>query len=732
MTKKKFAQVGIDTPLRRLFDYRIPTHLPDLQPGERVQVPFGRRSCVGIVIQLLVSTSVEDQKLKSIQARLDDQTVFDRESFNLIRWAARYYQYPLGAALFSALPPALRKITSVSAETNDYRWHVTQIPDDILSRAPKQHRIYTWIRKHTEGVENEQLKSEFPGSLSIIKTLQQRGLIEKHPHSSAAHEGIVQSPANLKLTDDQSAVSQYIIQELNRFSVHLLEGVTGSGKTEVYFHIISQVLQSAQAQVLILVPEIGLTPQLYSRLEKHFSIPIGLLHSNITEKQRKNTWLNIRKGEIRIVLGTRLAVFTPIPHLQLIVVDEEHDASLKQQDGFTYHARDVATYRAKQLSIPLILGSATPSFESIQNAQRGKYQHLQLKQRVHSGLMPKLQFADMRMERTGTILSTPLVNAMRTHLQAGQQVILFLNRRGYAPALLCHDCGWVAKCSRCDANMTFHSHANRLICHHCDRSQNKPTGCPQCNSANLIMIGHGTQRIEEELTQLFADYSVIRLDRDVTRRKGSLEKILNDIHYMKHQIIIGTQILSKGHDFPKVSLVGILDIDYGIHSTDYRALERSAQLLIQVAGRSGRRHTRGEVFIQTHTPDHPLLQTLLHQGYSAFATQALQTRAEWKLPPFTHHISIRARSLNQSALFDFLDQLAHSARTQLPKEISVQGPITPIMEKKAGQFRAFILLVFDKRGSLTQAIDAWLNHIETLSETRKVRWSVDVDPMDNF
>ncbi|MCL4143071.1 UNVERIFIED_CONTAM: hypothetical protein GTU68_046934 [Idotea baltica] len=537
---------------------------------------------------------------------------------------------------------------------------------------------------------------------------------------------------SLQLTKDQSSVSNNILATLNQFVVHLLEGVTGSGKTEVYFSIISEALKSAEAQVLILVPEIGLTPQLYSRLEKHFGITIGLLHSNITEKQRKQTWLNISKGEIRIILGTRLAVFTPIPHLRLIVVDEEHDASLKQQEGFVYHARDVAIYRAKQLSIPVVLGSATPSFESIHNAKREKFQHLQLNKRVHSDLMPKIQFADMRSEHAGTILSSPLCRAMHTHLQAGKQVILFLNRRGYSPALLCHDCGWIAKCHHCDANMTYHSKTNKLICHHCDSRKPKPEQCPQCASNNIIMVGHGTQRIEEVLSQQFPDYSAIRLDRDITRRKGSLEKILDEIHQLKQQIIIGTQILSKGHDFPEVSLVGILDIDYGIHSTDFRALERSAQLLVQVAGRSGRRSTQGEVFVQTHTPDHPLLQTLLHSGYPAFAAQALESRKQWKLPPFSHHVAIRARSQNNDDLFVFLEKVADSARQMLPAEISIQGPIIPSMEKKAGQFRAFILLVAAQRGLFNQSIDACLNHIETLPETRKVRWSIDVDPIDNF
>ncbi len=733
MTSKKFAQVGIDSPLRRVFDYRIPDSMTQLQPGYRVLIPFGKRSIMGIVVKLIEAPSIDASRVKSIQSTLDDCPIFDPESFSLIFWAAKYYQFPLGSALFSALPPALRKAKEKeNTLSTNFKWRAIQTSIDTLKRAPKQASIYAWILQHELGVEPNQLRDQFPGCSTIIKALEQRGMIEQVE--------TIQTPDDLTeidvtappLTKDQQHVSQRILSSIDKFAVHLLEGVTGSGKTEVYFSVILKALKSADAQVLILVPEIGLTPQLYDRLKKYFGITIGLLHSNITEKQRKQTWLDISKGKIRIILGTRLAVFTPIPHLKLIVVDEEHDASLKQQEGFVYHARDVAIFRAKQLSIPIILGSATPSFESIHNASQKKFEHLQLTKRAQSDLMPKIQFADMRTERAGTILSSSLRQAMQTQLQAGKQIILFLNRRGYAPALLCHDCGWVAKCTRCDANMTYHSQSNKLVCHHCDSSKHTLKQCPQCDSNNLIMVGHGTQRIEEELSQTFPNYSAIRLDRDITRRKGALEKILAEIHQLKHQIIIGTQILSKGHDFPDVSLVGILDIDYGIHSTDFRAMERCAQLLIQVAGRSGRRSIQGEVFVQTHTPDHPLLQTLLHSGYPTFATQALESRETWKLPPYSHHIAIRARCQNNTDLFVFLEKIADIAHQTLPKQVSVQGPIVPSMEKKAGQFRAFLLLVANQRGLFSQSIESFLNTIETLSESRKVRWSIDVDPIDNF
>ena len=437
-------------------------------------------------------------------------------------------------------------------------------------------------------------------------------------------------------------------------------------------------------------------------------------------------------GKIRIILGTRLAVFTPIPKLKLIVVDEEHDSSYKQQEGFLYHARDVAIYRAKQSGIPIILGSATPSFESLQNSYSGKYQHTQLTKRAHSGEMPHLYLTDMRTQEAGTIISSSLCDAMHKHLQAGNQVILFLNRRGYAPVLLCHDCGWVAQCDRCDANLTFHSFTNQLSCHHCDSTKPKPICCPSCQSTNLILVGHGTQRIEQVLQEHFSSYSITRLDRDITKKKGQLEKVLDEIHQQKYQIIIGTQMLAKGHDFPNVSLVGILDIDYGIYSSDFRALERSAQLLIQVSGRSGRRDVKGEVYLQTHSPDHPLLNILLQNGYSQFAQQAIQQRQEWLLPPFVYHVAIRARAQKSKDLLLFLDTVSSLAKKHLHSDVGIHGPISPAIEKKAGQVRAFILLSSNYRLSAANELQQCIHEIESLSLARKVRWSVDVDPMDNY
>ena len=731
MTTQKFAQVGIDTPLRRLFDYRIPAALHNqVMPGCRVLVPFGKRSIVGVVVNITIESEIDHARIKDITQVLDNSPILDEESLSLIVWAARYYQYSLGAALFTALPPALRK-TGQNTTEKEFLWQVVSDAPQIIPRAPKQTTILDWMRKYPNGVDPSLLHSEFSHCHSTIKALHERKYIQKM-FISENHSREPVTPAKIKLNEQQQYAEEKISSSLDTFTVHLLEGVTGSGKTEVYFKVIERILATQNHQVLILVPEIGLTPQLLHRLQIHFGIPIGLLHSSVSESQRKSTWLQIAAGKIRIILGTRLAVFAPIPHLKLIVVDEEHDSSFKQQEGFLYHARDVAIYRAKKCCIPIILGSATPSFESLHNSSTDKFKHTPLTKRVHSDVMPDIHMTDMRTQQAGTILSTTLCTAMHNHLQAGNQVILFLNRRGYSPVLLCHDCGWVAQCDRCDANLTYHSFTNQLSCHHCDKNTRKPSHCPACQSSNLIMVGHGTQRIEEILKEQFSSYTATRLDRDITRKKGQLEKVLDDIHQHKYQIIIGTQILSKGHDFPKVSLVGILDIDYGIYSSDFRALERSAQLLIQVSGRSGRRSVQGEVYVQTHSPDHPLLNILLNDGYSQFAHQAILARQEWQLPPFSFHVAIRARAQKSSDLLAFLDKVSVLAKQCFHENVGVHGPISPSIEKKAGQMRAFILLTSHHRLSASRELERCIHEIESLSLARKVRWSVDVDPMDNF
>ncbi len=731
MSAPKIAQIALDNPLRTLFDYLVPDHLSaHLVPGCRVWVPFGRRRLIGIFIQFVDHSDIQLKKLKSLQQIIDELPVFDAQTLALLTWAASYYHYSLGAALFTALPPALRK-AATRAQLSEYCWLVNPFSMSALKRAPRQQAIYAWCQQQKRSmIPHDQLIQQFPDSQAALKALADKGYLTRQEMALQMSPAASVDSQTLTLSEAQRQVSEQLLSRLDHFNTTLLEGVTGSGKTEVYFSLIERVLRMPASQVLILVPEIGLTPQLLARVKKHFSTEIGVLHSNISEKQRLSIWLKISQGAIRIVIGTRLSVFTPMPQLKLIIIDEEHDASFKQQEGFMYHARDVAIYRAKQADIPVILGSATPSFESLHNVSVDKYNHLPLAQRAHAGQLPVIHTCDMRNQPANAILSSTLTSAMQQHLANNKQVILFLNRRGYAPALFCHDCGWIAQCPRCDANMTYHATRASLICHHCDYQMHKPDTCADCQSSNLILLGHGTQRIEEVLQAEFADYSHIRLDRDSTRNKGSMENILQDIQAHKYQIIIGTQLLSKGHDFPDVSLVGILDIDYGIYSADYRAMERSAQLLIQVAGRAGRRQTQGEVFVQTHNPDHPLLNVLINENYSQFAQQALKTRAEYQLPPYTCHVSLRARATDSQNVHTFLTQARSIAADYLPDQISVQGPITPIMEKKAGQYRAFLILTRPQRGMFYEQIQHWIHQVSAFPAAKRVHWTIDVDPID--
>jgi primosomal protein N' (replication factor Y) len=751
MTDSILIQVAVDTPVRGLFDYRLNFEQEERQTdafiGYRVRVPFGHRELIGVIVRELDNDhEVVADKLRDVIELLDTRALLDPHCIQLLLWSASYYQYAVGAAVFTALPPALRK--NKSAEISQSRVWLTQPEADTttLNRAPKQRQVFDWLSQQPAGATDDELRQQFGPISACLKSLAQRALITgqlsdalplQRPSTEKVSPQQEQAP---KLTTEQNQAYQQIAATLDRFAVHLLEGVTGSGKTEVYFALIEQLLNNQKQstepenrpQILIIVPEIGLTPQLLRRLETRFPTAIATLHSNISEQQRQDTWLRIGLGQYQIILGTRLSVFTPIANLALIIIDEEHDHSLKQQEGFLYHARDVAIYRARMLQIPIVLGSATPSLESTLNAKQNRYNHILMLKRAQETPLPRMQLVDMRPLPAREILSPTLRLAMHRHLEAGNQVILFLNRRGFAPALICHECAWVAQCSRCDAKLTFHSHSAKLYCHHCDQRRSKPEQCPSCQSTNLLLVGFGTQRIEQLLEDEFKHYSTIRFDRDAIKRKGQLEKILEAIQEQRHSIIIGTQILSKGHDFPRVSLVGVLDIDYGIFSADYRALEHSAQLLTQVAGRSGRRKEQGEVVIQSHAPDHPLLQSLITKGYPDFAEQALALRQSCHLPPYSYQMLLRARATHSDHSQQFLQQAKQLAQKYLAPDLQIMGPLPATMEKRAGKFRAVILFSASNRRSLSLGTSDWLQQLHRLPEARRVQWNLDIDPLEGI
>ena len=729
-------RVAIPTPLHRLFDYRQPLNETPAQPGCRVRVPFGRREAIGILVSIETTSEFPLDKLKPVSEVLDQTPVFSDDLFALARWAAGYYQHPLGDALQQALPVLLRQ-GQPARFAHQTLWHAA--PDATLeaitARAFRQRELLQLLLEHPGGISADALRVE-GGDPALLKSLQQKGLaqsFEHHPDLPHADitDGVIRE-APLTLHDEQAQAVE-AIRAAQGFSPLLLEGVTGSGKTEVYLQAIQSCLERGQ-QALVLVPEIGLTPQTLSRFKARFRVPVLALHSGMTDRQRLDAWLWANEVSARILIGTRSAIFTPLSRPGLIIVDEEHDSSFKQQDGFRYHARDLAIFRANQLKIPVVLGSATPSLESLQNARSGRYQHLHLTRRAGNATPPVFKLLDIRQQTLDAGLSAALISQIRSHLDQGTQVLLFLNRRGFSPALICHDCGTPVDCTRCDARMTLHRQPPHLHCHHCDRQTPIPRSCAQCGSNQLRPAGSGTERVEDRLQVHFPDTPVLRVDRDSTQRKHALERIMQQVHSGTPCILVGTQMLAKGHHFPKVTLVAVLDADAGLFSADFRGMEKTAQLILQVAGRAGRADHPGEVVLQTLHAEHPMLNTLVHAGYEAFATEELRLRHAGYLPPFSHHALIRAEANRQGLAESFLISLRELAQQQqlLPQGVQCIGPFPAVMEKRAGLFRAQMLLQSPHRPALQHALPLLTGLMQAHPEARRVRWSIDVDPIDSY
>ena len=731
---KPIAKVALATPVPRLFDYKISTHQA-LQAGQRVEVMFGRRNLVGLVVAIVAESDIAPSKLKTISQILDTNPVLDADLIELLCWSSHYYRHPVGEVILQALPARLRQGQPAEYVT-DNCWLCN--PDisrhdaeTMLKRAAKQYALYQWLAQQTGKVTREQLNQQFENWHAPLKALVEKKLIIKQPQPlyPAPCAG-TKAPT---LTDEQQqAVSELSSQQ--HFQVSMLQGITGSGKTEVYLACIESVLASNK-QVLVLVPEIGLTPQLVQRFQQRLAVSVGVAHSGLSDTQRHNIWLAARRGDIQVLIGTRSAVFTPFSKLGLIVIDEEHDASLKQHEGFRYHARDVAIYRARQANIPVILGSATPSLETLYNCEQQKFQRILLQQRAGDAALPRMQLVDVRGQKlVENIFSAQLIQQIRTHLKAGNQVLLFLNRRGYAPVLMCHDCGWLSHCPRCDAFMTFHHQKKILRCHHCDYETAVPEICPECESENIAAMGSGTERIEHALHELFPDVTYVRIDRDTSRGKNRLPELLQQAHSGKARILIGTQMLAKGHDIPGVTFVGILNTDQGFYSSDFRASERMGQLIVQVAGRAGRalhdNTQQSEVMIQTHHPDNPLFQPLLHHNYTRFGQILLAERQMAQLPPYSYQVMLRADAQNESAPFEFLQQ-ARDLIGQI-EAIEVYGPMPAPMARRAGRIRAQLLCQAETRQTLQQLLNLWLPKLYEMKGISKLRWSVDVDPIDSY
>lgn len=724
------VSVALPTPLRKTFDYNlksnIPSHLNDLI-GARVQVSFANQTLIGIITRVGHTSQFDLAKLKPITELLDRQPILPAELIKLCERAANYYCHPLGEVMAAAIPVALRQ--GAPAELPPLKtWHAIVDEEQSLNRAAKQLALHQRLRQRQQWSAQE-LQSAGITNTDLKPLLRKQVVIEQQQplRPNRAEPLLIQTPHQLNL--EQMAAVEFVA--LGAYSTHLLYGITGSGKTEVYLQIINKVL-SEQQQVLILVPEIGLTPQTIQRFQSRFNRTVVAIHSNLNDKERCSAWLMAANGTADIIIGTRSAIFTPLKSPGLIIIDEEHDSSLKQQEGFRYNARDLAVMRAQQLNIPLILGSATPSLESFNNAQQQRYLLSPLTQRPGSASMPHMATIDLRNQPLNNGFSQSLISAIDSELKQGNQALVFLNRRGYAPALLCHHCGWLAQCPRCDSRLTVHQDPQHLHCHHCDYQRGIIRNCPTCNSHEIQSIGQGTERCEQTLTNLFPGTPVIRIDRDTTRKKNSLKSMLDDINLGQPRILIGTQMLAKGHHFPNVTLVAILDADSGLFTADFRAAERFGQLLTQVSGRAGRADKPGRVLIQSHLSSHPYLQALIQNDYSHFIDLLEPERRLSQLPPFSHMALIRSESKRPENAIGLLNQLRATLNQSYASnpQISLLGPLPAPMEKRNERYRFQLQINAETRQLRHQAAMLAISLLETTALARRARWSIDIDPQD--
>lgn len=781
-------RLALPLPLPQLFDYRPPAGL-SAEPGlvgRRAQVPFGPRSLVGVIAEVGPPERA-DAPLRAADAVLDAAPVLQGELLASLRWLARYTHAPLGEVLSTALPAALRRGEALP-DTHIWAWRLTEAGHTALPRLRgRPRRLAERLAGPQQGdaVDEHRLDAALDDWRPAARSLRERGLIERIPFAPST--GDTTSPAGgapgPALNPEQAAAlatlrdlaagrrpdetaqtagtsddpdgpiaepapdGETALASGTVFAPALLEGVTGSGKTEVYLHAIADCLARGR-QALVLVPEIGLTPQTLTRFRSRLGVPVHVLHSGLADGERARVWAAAARGEARVIVGTRSAVFVPLPEAGLIVIDEEHDGSYKQQDGIRYHARDFALVRAKTLGVPILLGSATPALETLHNAQSGRYAHLRLRARAGDARPPAVRVLDVRKRPLTAGLSPELLDGLQRCLDTGGQALVFRNRRGYAPVLQCHDCGWSAQCRRCGtperpSPLTVHGGGRRLQCHHCGARQTPPPACPDCAGLALQPQGAGTERIEEALAERFPDVPVLRIDSASTRRKDAFQQQLARLGDAPG-ILVGTQMLAKGHDLPGLTLVAVVGVDEGLFSADFRAGERLAQLLIQVAGRAGRAARAGEVLLQTHHPEHPLLQTLIHGGYRAFADTELALREAAGFPPFAHLALLRAEAQQAEAPAAFLQAAGALLRSRLPPvargaaqpdlapPVELHGPLPAPMPRRAGVHRAQLLLIAAQRRALHALLDAVVPALHTLPEARRARWSLDVDPVDLY
>jgi primosomal protein N' (replication factor Y) len=731
------VQVALPLPLPQTFDYLSGALAPCI--GARVRVPFGTSQRVGLVVAASAQSDVADERLKPISAVLDQAPLLDGSLLANLRWAADYWCGAIGDVVFGALPLALRGEHAVS-EFAEEAWRATTAGTaarDAGTRRGGSAALLATLGDATFSAS--ELDTLLPGWRAAARRLVAAGLVEcvaPTAHAPRPREG-----AAPVLNDEQADALASILSAGGGFHPFVLQGVTGSGKTEIYLRLTARALEQGR-QALWLVPEIGLVPQALRRLRARFDARIAVLHSNLADGERARAWLDARSGAAPIVLGTRSAVFAPLPHAGLIVVDEEHDASYKQQEGFRYHARDFALLRAQSLGVPIVLGSATPALETLANVEAGRFTRLRLCRRARARPPSPVHVLDLRGLKLAHGLSPALLDALDGCIARGEQALVFKNRRGYAPVLLCHACGWHATCPNCEKPLTLYRGRRQLLCHHCGHTERAPGACPNCGADALIPQGQGTERLEEALAARYPDVPVLRVDRDSTRRRDAFGQLLDRLGDGKPAILVGTQILAKGHDLPNLTTVAIVGVDEGLHSVDFHAGERLAQLIVQVAGRAGRADKPGAVWLQTHEPEHPLLATLLHGGYDAVAALLSGERLASGLPPFAYMALLRAESVERRALDDFMTATRDAALQSLPGTatdasqreagLRVNGPLAAPMPLRAGRHREQLLLESASRPALHAALHTWLPRVRALPQPRGLRWSVDVDPVDLY
>jgi len=713
----------------------LPSESPfTLTAGMRVEVPFSGRNKIAIVVNTSGDSEYDKNKIKPIIRVLDDRPLVNANMLKLVEWMTHYYHAPPGEVWQTILPTVLMKGEACQKKRVSI-WKILSdgqtalLDNKLATNAVKQRQALKLLVDNPQGVAHDSL-SNYGLTLTTLKSLAGKKWIER----DYADSGIktlpfsVNHPENLQLNNEQQLAIDSVCERLDQYHTWLLFGVTASGKTEVYLRIIEQVVKGGQ-QALILVPEIGLTPQTVSRFQQRFNTPIEVIHSAISEQQRLQTWLKVRSGEARIIIGTRSALFVPLKKPGIIIIDEEHDSSFKQQQGLRYSARDIAMVRGSIEKVPVLLGSASPSIESLMNVKKNKISKLNLSNKAMTSKPLSYRVIDLKNQPMKQGLSFALIDSISHHLKHQGQILLFLNRRGYSPVLLCHNCGWSSQCKRCDTHFTFHNLNAHLQCHHCGSSRSIPKQCPDCLSDEMVPVGLGTERLEESIKLLFPNARVRRIDRDTTRKKSAMKDFVSEIKAGQVDILIGTQMLAKGHHFPEVTLVGLVDMDGALYSSDFRAPEYAAQLITQVSGRAGRADKKGEIVIQTHHADHPMLQQLINSGYETFAATALNERIAAQLPPHNFNALFQAEATYLGHAKSFLQDVKSILKNVVQVNVELLGPVPAFYTKKAGKFRYQLYLESDNRLHLHQLLESCLGDIEKLKSASRVRWRMEVDPI---